>query len=332
MTDTRATRTDVARLAGVSTAVVSYVVNDGPRGVSEKTRERVLRAIRELNYRPNPNARALKTGSTGLIGVVVSDITNPHYAEYVEAIDSAAGASGRSIMLGISHGDADGEAGIIRSLLNRGVDGLFLINCRLDESRLRQSGAMDKPCVLMDRSLPTAKLPTVGANLAAGARLAVDHLASHGHRRISYVRGPFLETQIDHRRFAYDAVVQERDLDPLEPTITSWSRDGGYDAARRLLRADNPPTAVFAGSDLIAIGILNAVHDEGLSVPGDLAVVGLDGTAESAYVTPNLTTVRQPLDLMAKEAVRLLNHPADQPEDFTFPVELLVRDSCGSHD
>lgn len=325
------TRADVARLAGVSTAVVSYVVNDGPRGVSTATREKVLRAIRQLNYRPNPSARALKTGSTGVLGVVVSDITNPHYAEFVAAIDAAAGAMGASLMLGISHGDAEGEAALITSLLGRGTDGLLLINCRLTDDRLRTLGAADKPCVLMDRSLPGTMLPTVGVDLQAASRLALEHLADHGHRRIACVTGPLMENQIDHRSLAYDAVVRERGLPHIAPLVTDWSRDGGRRSVEEILSWDDPPTALFAGSDLIAVGALTAVHHRGLSVPDDLAVVGLDGTMESAYVTPGLTTVRQPLDLMAKEAVDALAHPERHAAGGTFPVELVVRDSCGPH-
>ncbi len=329
--DRATTRADVARLAGVSTAVVSYVVNDGPRGVSAATREKVLRAIRQLNYRPNASARALKTGSTGTIGVVVSDITNPHYAEFVEAIDAVAGASGRSLMLGISHGESQGEDTLIRDLLDRGIDGLLVINCRLTDERLRTLGADDRPCVLVDRSLPGSMLPTVGADLEMGARLAVEHLADHGHRRIVYVSGPLLDTQIDHRANAYAAVLRERGLPRLDPVVTEWSRDGGYTAATDLLSSEEPPTAVFAGSDLIAIGVLNAAHDLGVAVPDDLAVVGLDGTMQSGYVTPALTTVRQPLDLMAKEALDVLTHPGSHARSTTFPVELVVRESCGRH-
>lgn len=327
--DRATTRIDVARLAGVSTAVVSYVVNNGPRGVSAETKERVLHAIRTLNYRPNPNARALKTGLTGLIGVVSSDITNPHYAEFVEAIDSAAGARGSSLMLGISHGDRSGEAGIIRSLLDRGIDGLLLINCRLSDDELGEVGAADKPCVLMDRSQPTTRFPSVGADLTGGARLAVEHLADHGHQRIAYVGGPLVAPQVDHRRHTYEAVLRERGLPHLEPAITEWSRDGGYEAARRLLEQPDPPTAVFAGSDLTAIGVLNGIRDAGRRVPQDVAVASLDGTSESAYVTPALTTVRQPLDLMAKTAVDILANPASAELQTSFPIELIVRESCG---
>lgn len=326
------TRLDVARLAGVSTAVVSYVVNDGPRGVSIDKRERVLRAIRQLNYRPNPSARALKTGTTGLIGVIVSDITNPHYAEFVAAIDSAAGADGRSLMLGISHGDPEEEAQLIRDLLDRGTDGLLLINCRLSDDRLRTVGAAEKPCVLVDRSLPGSMLPTVSADLQAGARQAIEHLADHGHERIAYITGPLMERQVDHRTIAYDSVLRERGLPRLNPVITNWSRDGGYRALDEVMTWAEPPTAVFAGSDLIAIGILNAARDQGVAVPDDLAIVGLDGTMESAYVTPALTTVRQPLDLMAKEALDVLTHAGDHATTPIFDVELLVRESCGPHD
>ncbi|MGO1638309.1 LacI family DNA-binding transcriptional regulator [Ancrocorticia populi] len=326
------TRADVARLAGVSTAVVSYVVNDGPRGVSDATRDKVLRAIQQLNYRPNASARALKTGSTKSLGVVVSDITNPHYAEFVEAIDAAANEDGLSLMLGISHGDSEGEEALIQNLIKRGVDGLLLINCRLTDDRLRSLGATDKPCVLLDRSLSGSMLSTVNADLRAGARMAVEHLADHGHRAIAYISGPLSGMQTDHRADAYEAVLRERGLPQFERKTAAWTRDGGYEAANDLLSLPEPPTAIFAASDLMAIGVLNAAQERGVRVPDDLAIVGLDGTAESKYVSPALTTVRQPLQLMAKTAVDLLASAEGQPHQTIFPVELVVRGSCGAHD
>lgn len=325
------TRADVARLAGVSTAVVSYVVNNGPRGVSPATREKVLRAIRQLNYRPNASARALKTGNTGMIGLVVSEVANPHYAELIEAIDSAAGATGRTLMLGISHGTSSGEDDMIHDLIDHGLDGLILINCRLTDDRLRRIGAVDKPCILIDRAMSGSMLPTVNADLAAGAQLAVEHLADHGHRHIVHVTGPLLDTQIDHRSAAYERVLRERGLPLTPPVVADWTRDGGYKAALRLLSKPDRPTAIFAASDLVAIGILKAAHDLDISIPSDLAIVSLDGTADAAYIAPGLTTVRQPLDLMAKEALNMLTSADAHAQQTIFPVELVVRDSCGHH-
>lgn len=326
--DHHVTRIDVARLAGVSTAVVSYVVNDGPRKVAPRTRERVLRAIRELDYHPNPSARALKTGSTGLIGVVVPEILNSYFAEFVDAVDSAANSRGASILLGITHENASLEAGIIPSLISRGVDGIAF-NCRLEDQRLYHSGDARIPRVLLDRATPVSDLPIVGSDLGAGARMATEHLADHGHRLIGFVGGPFPSPHSDFRLEAWKTSLSSRGLPVPRPAITSWDRDGGYRGARDLLARPNPPTAIFAASDLIGVGVLRAVHEAGLRIPEDVAVASLDGTAESAYSWPALTTARQPFEKMAGTAIDLLLSPAATPQRILFPMDLVVRSSCG---
>lgn len=322
------TRADVARLAGVSTAVVSYVVNDGPRGVSADTRRRVLQAIEQLGYRPNPNARALKTGSTGMIGVVVPEILNAYYAEFVETIDSMAQARGSAVLLGITHQDAAREAALVPSLVDRGVDGL-IFNCYLGDERLYRLGQPRIPRVLIDRAMPAAGLITVGADFTAGARTATGHLADHGHRRIAFIGGPEPPPQYDLRRQAWDDVLRERGLPRVPPAITSWNREGGYRGAVELLDLPEPPTAIFAGSDFIAVGAVLAIHERGLRIPEDIAIVSFDGTAESAYSWPALTTMRQPFADMARTAIETLAAPAEESSHTVFPMELIVRSSCG---
>jgi Transcriptional regulators len=324
------TRADVARLAGVSTAVVSYVVNDGPRGVSTETRQRVLRAIGQLGYRPNANARALKTGSSGLIGVVVPEILNSYYAEFVEAIDVAAQARGSSLLLGITHEDPAREADLIPSLVDRGVDSM-IFNCRIADEDLYRVGLPQTPRVLVDRVLPASGLTTVGADFTGGARVATTHLAEHGHQRIAYIGGPLFPPQIDLRRQAWSDILQERGLPPLPPAITSWDREGGYRGAIQLLDLPTPPTAIFAASDFIAVGAMHALRERGARIPDDVAVVSFDGTAESAFSWPALTTVRQPFEAMARTAVERLARPFDDVTHTLFPMELIVRTSCGCH-
>lgn len=320
------TRADVARLAGVSTAVVSYVVNDGPRGVSEETRTRVRQAIEQLNYRPNPSARALKTGLTGLIGVVIPEVLNAYFAEFIEAIDTAARSQGRSLLLGITHDDPSREATLIPSLVDRGVDGL-IFNCYLTDERLYRFGLPRVPRILVDRAVPATGLSTVGADSAEGARIITTHLADHGHRRIGYIGGP--PPQVELRQQAWGDVLRERGLPHIPPSITSWDRQGGYRGVLDLLDGPEPPSAVFAASDFIAVGAMHAIHERGLRIPEDIAIASFDGTAESAFSWPALTTVRQPFAEMSHAAVTALSLTSEELTHTTFPMELVVRASCG---
>ncbi|WP_043534061.1 LacI family DNA-binding transcriptional regulator [Actinomyces polynesiensis] len=324
------TRADVARLAGVSTAVVSYVVNDGPRGVSAETRARVLRAIDQLGYRPNPSARALKTGSTGLIGVVVPEVVNAYYAEFIETIDNIAQSRGSAVLLGITHEEARRESDLVPSLVDRGVDSL-IFNCYLRDERLYRLDQPRIPRVLIDRAMPVPGLTTVGADFSEGARLATEHLADHGHHRIGFIGGPLAPPHLDMRRQAWDDVLRERGLPRIPPSVTSWNREGGHRGARELLGLEDPPTAIFAASDFIAVGAMLAIRELGLRIPEDIALVSFDGTAESAYTWPALTTVRQPFAEMAQEALERLSEPEVEVSHTVFPMDLVVRASCGCH-
>lgn len=326
--DRPTTRADVARLAGVSTAVVSYVLNDGPRGVSPATKDKVLRAIDQLGYRPNLAARALKTGSTGLIGVIVPEIVNAYWGEFVEALDTAAQADGSSILLGITREDPKRESGIVHSLIDRGVDGL-IINCRLVDDRLNYVSESRVPRVLLDRSLSVSGLTTLGADLTRGTKLLVEHLAlEHGHRRIAFVGGHMPEGEVDLRRSAWEEVVRVGGLEYSEPVITSWDREGGARAAAELFARDTTPTAIFAASDFIAVGVLRTLHEMNLRIPEDVAVVSLDGTAEAAYSHPALTTVRQPFEELAERALAALRS-GEEPSHTLLPMTLITRASCG---
>ncbi|AXE40131.1 LacI family DNA-binding transcriptional regulator [Acidipropionibacterium virtanenii] len=326
------TRADVARLAGVSTAVVSYVVNDGPRPVASATRRKVLDAIRELDYHPNPSARALKTGSTGLIGVVVPEILNSYFSEFVDAIDVAARSQRKSILLSITHEDSGTEAEVIPNLVRRGVDSL-IFNCRLVNAELYQAGDARTPRVLLDRADLVGGIPALGADLGQGARLATEHLAGHGHTRIGYIGGPLPADRQDYRRQSWHDVLTERGLPVPAPAITAWRPTGGFEGVRELFAGPETPTAIFAASDQIAIGAMHALHQLGLRIPDDVAVVSLDGTAETAYSWPPLTTVRQPFEAMAEAALAELasgsvTAPTER-ERVLFPMTLLLRASCG---
>lgn len=322
------TRSDVARLAGVSTAVVSYVVNGGPRGVAPDTRERVLRAIEVLNYRPNSSARALKRGATHLLGVVAPDIENPFYAEFVSAIDAAAYGNDRSVLLALTYKDPDREFSSITNLVDRGVDALIML-AYLQDKKSYAIAESWVPRVMIHEAAVDHSFPIVGPDLRQGTEVATRHLIEHGHTRIAYVGGEMFHPRVDYRRMTWASVLNKEGLPTTYEVRTSWDRQGGAEATHDLLSLANPPTAILAGSDLIAVGALQAIHALGLDCPRDVAVITIDGTSESQFSWPALTAVRQPFEVVAKTALETLLSPSSYPDSQIFPMELIIRNSCG---
>jgi LacI family transcriptional regulator len=314
------TRNDVAAHAGVSTAVVSYVVNEGPRKVAPETRERVLEAIRVLGYRPNATARALRMGTTRTFGLITPDGGNPLFAELAKAIDKEAAARGYVVLQTSADGDPETERGKIAELLARRVSGLVLV-APTDDPALEDA---EVPVIAINRVLPTVS--SVRPAYREGARLGVEHLISHGHEVVGLVIGGAGHPE---RELGWRDAIAAAGLPEGPIARTSFSREGGYAAARDLLRAAPRPTAIFASSDLQAIGVLRALHESGLRVPEDVAVAAFDGTPETEYTWPPLTVVRQPLEHLAREAVRRLIEGEGVVEALTLPTELILRRSCG---
>jgi LacI family transcriptional regulator len=325
-----ATRADVARYAGVSTAVVSYVVNDGPRRVAPETAARVRTAIEILKYRPNVNARALKKGSTEMLGVVLPDITNPFFAEYARALEVAAAAHGHVLVVATSDTNEAQESRIISDLANRHVDGL-LISTVLPPSGFRAITLPDRPTVLINCSTPFAGYTAVGPDSREGARALVDHLITvHGHQSIALIIGESSEPVPEPRERGWSDAFQAHKLPPGPIVRTSFSREGGYEAAVRLLNWPSRPSAIFAASDQLCTGTLKAIREAGLRCPDDIAVVSFDGTTESEYCWPPLTVARQPVQAMAQAAVSAVLNLTSPPAAYQrFATELVIRESCG---
>ena len=330
------TRADVARQAGVSTAVVSYVINEGPRNVAAPTRERVLEAIRELGYRPNVVAQALKTRRTKTIGLLVPDSANPYFAELARAIEDAASNHDYALLLANSANDRAREVAQVNALRDRQVDGLLLIST---SSGLEFDSLMggNTPIVLLDRAAPAVNFPSVVVDNRRGAYLGVSHLIQHQHRQIACLAGPStVEAAVDRRR-GWQQALEAADLCPDGLLYESdFSREGGYEAARgEILTKANQPTAVFVSSDLQSTGVLRACYELRIRVPEDLAVVSFDGTVASKFTTPPLTAVQQDITEMASAALRLvLAEPRAKPDLMTPPQEmvpssLVIRQSCG---
>ncbi|WP_200952078.1 LacI family DNA-binding transcriptional regulator [Arthrobacter sp. Soil736] len=327
---TQVTRKDVARYAGVSTAVVSYVVNGGPKKVAPATEAKVQEAIRLLGYRPNAAARALKLGSTETIGLIIPDNSNPFFSLLAHAVEDAAAELGFALFLTNSDGDLAKERRNIRNLAARRVDGVVLASVLLDPD-LADLQAAEIPSVLLSHSERSAGFTTVGVDLAEGARTAVEHLIGHGHTNIGLAMGTTTGNEGDAREDGWLQALKDAGLPEGPIARSEFTRIGGYAAGKRLLASANRPTAIFASSDMQAIGILRALHEAGLSVPGDVALASFDGSVEAEYSWPPLTTVEQPVRAMAEAAVRALVgvDRGEPPRHHVFPTRLLVRQSCG---
>lgn len=324
-----ATRKDVARLAGVSPTVVTYVVNDGPRPVAPGTRQRVLDAIEQLGYQPNAAARALKIGGHRTYGVLVSNVVNTFHATYVQELDRNMAERAYSMLL--SRGAADLRAlhSTHSSMLDRGAEGLVVLTSSVDDDEWMLQNA-HLPIVLADRGTPLFGHVTVGPDFAAAGRLATEHLIQHGRRRIIPVEGPQLHNRSDLRLQGYWEAMMEAGLEPLDPIVTTWDRPGGASAAAEALETHPEVDGFVCFSDMLGIGALHHLQESGLRVPDDIAVVCIDGTIASEFSSPGLTAVRQPIEEMANFAVEALDKP--RPEGFShriFPVELVPRKSCG---
>jgi LacI family transcriptional regulator len=320
----------VARYAGVSTAVVSYVVNNGPRKVAPATAERVRRAIEVLDYRPNVSAQALRRGTTEMIGLVLSDPSNPFFTEFAAAIGVEAFDRGHALIIGTTLASAQRETHLVDDLVRRQVAGLIVASAygRPDEQLSRSSRSAR--IVWIDAQGEIPGYSSVGVDSRRGARNAVEHLIDvHHHDSVGLVVGGVGSPSSDPRELGWQEALRLAGLPDGPIARVAWSREGGYAGGCRLLAGRNRPTAIFVSSDLQAIGVLRAAHEQGLRVPDDLAVVGFDGTEESKFCWPPLTVIAQPVQAMASAAVRLALDPDPEKTFHKYEGTLLTRMSCG---
>lgn len=328
-----ATLFDICRKAGVSSATVSRVINNSPL-VQEKTRKRVLRAIRDLGYRPSHAARMLARQRTDTLGVIFPDIASGFYAEVLSGIDSVADESRFHILTAFSHGWKDAQGLLTRFAEERRVDAVILMNLHArTDAFLRGVVREGLPLVLLDR--PVKGLPTVAIDNVGGARAAVEHLARLGHQRIAFLQGPADNFDAAQR---FDGAREGLRAAGLElPEWLVWSGDYGEESGRKavddFLKTGAPlPDAIFACNDAMAIGAREALLERGLNVPDDVALVGFDDIGSARHL--GLTSVRIPMREMGRAAAALaLDLAAGRKpvQDLAvMPTELVVRRSCGA--
>lgn len=329
-------RADVAKLAGTSPSVVSYVLNGGPRNVAPETRERVLAAIEELGYRPNGIARSLRMNRTMTLGLVVPDTANPFFAELARAIEEEAFGHDYTLLIGNSTEDDDRQTTYVRTFLARQVDGLFLVPAHGPLSCVADLQRANTPWVTLDREVPGVA-PAVLVDNQAGAYAATAHLLEHGRQRIACLAGPQDVMPATDRIAGWRAALGDAGVRPA--TMSVWhapfGRRAGYLAAREMLQSEARPDAIFVASDEQALGVLRAVSELGLHCPDDVAIASFDGVPAAVYSSPALTTVAQPFRRLARAAVDQLLGQGDEPHRTgteVLPTTLIRRGSCGCDD
>jgi len=331
----RATIREIAELAGVSIATVSRVVN-GSGYVSAKTRVAVESVIREHRYTANRSARGLSAGRTGLVGVTLPRIHPTYFSVIIAGVAEALYELDMRIVLAPTLHEHDREVGLLERLMHGTTDGALLVLPEESGSELRTLMSYGYRFVVVDpRARIDERVPTVSAAHSSGADQATRHLLELGHRRIAAISGPANMMATQERLRGYSAALAAAGVlpDPALEIESNWEVDGGQRAARQLLDLADPPTAIFAFNDPLAIGAMQAAIQCGLRVPDDISIVGFDDTAESELVTPTLTTVRQPLAEMGRMGVsllmRLLENRSFEALHVELATQLIVRGSTG---
>lgn len=300
------TISQVAAAAGVSYQTVSRVINDHP-SVSPATRQLVQRVVAELGYRPNVFARSLVTQRSNRVGIITLGARFYGPAQTITSIETALREDGYTLSFAtLSAPTLDNLSGLIEELIQQAVDGLVLITpligVPLGTIRRLCNGV---PLVLVDAE-PAGGIPSIDIDQAHGARLATEHLLELGHTQIAEVSGPLHWWDARQRHDAWLAVLREHDIEPVGSVEGTWETKSGYHAVKTLLGRGVRFTALVVGNDQMALGALKGLREHGLTVPGDVSVVGFDDTPEAAYFEPSLSSVRQNFTALGRGCADLI--------------------------
>lgn len=327
---------DVARLAGVSTSTVSHVINKN-RFVSESIADKVNAAVEQLNYAPSALARSLKLNQTRTIGMLLTASSNPFYSEVVRGVERSCYERGYSLILCNTDGDAERMNRSLETLLQKRVDGLLIMcteNHRPSKDAISRYPSL--PIVMMDWSPFEGSIDVIQDNALLGGEMATDYLIRHGYSRIACITGPLDKTTAQERLNGYRQAMKKAGLEilPGYEVSSDFEFGGGLVAMEQLLMLPEPPHAVFASNDAMAVGVYQALYQRELRVPDDVAVVGYDDIQLAQYLMPPLTTIHQPKDSLGELAVDALLHrlqePESEPQVLVLTPELVVRQSVGS--
>lgn len=325
---------DVAERAGVSIATVSRAVNRIP-SVNPELARRVWKAIEEVGYLPNTQARALVSGRSRMLGLIVSEITNPFFPELVQEFENIAVADGYEVLIGSTNYEPARTESLIRRMLQRNVDGVAIMTFGIEEELVQKLVEREFPLVFVDAGPDLPNIRVLKVDYAEGIRQGVQHLAALGHRHIAFVTGPLRLRSAVARRDAFIKSMNELGLAvPANCMIEgSHTMEGGMAATEKIELLDPLPTAVMCSNDMTAIGVLHGLHRTPYKVPFDISVLGFDDIHLAQFMLPPLTTVQMSCRDLAAAAVEALRagieagHPKAARKEWHIPTHLVVRQS-----
>jgi LacI family transcriptional regulator len=323
---------DVAREANVSMATVSRVVNNNPN-VKPTTRKKVLETIKRLGYRPNAVARGLASKKTTTIGAIIPDISSIFFSELVRGIEDIAAMYNYNIILSNSDQNKDNEIQLINTMFEKQVDGILFMGGNITEEHVEQFGTSSVPVVLAATYDETGKIPSVNIDYEVAAYEATKFLLDRGHKQPAFISG---QENIQSNLFKYNGYIKAlKDAGvPINEDFVirdGYSYDAGIEGVQRLLELSEKPTAVFVGSDEMALGVIHGAQDKGYNVPTDIEVFGFNNTRLATMVRPTLSTIIQPMYDLGAVAMRLLTKYMDKEEvpesTIILPHRIVERDS-----
>jgi LacI family transcriptional regulator len=325
---------DVAKMAGVSTSTVSHVINQ-TRFVSQETQARVREAMRQLNYTPNNIAQSLRRQRTNTIGVLLPTTANPYFGGILAAIEAASFERGHNLIIGNANDNPEREQAYLQVLISQQIAGMLLISTGDIPQSVARLRDQKVPVVVVDRPTGDTSVDEVWTDNRQGGYLATRHLLDHGHEQIACITGPDNLINSRQRYQGYVDALQKagQPIDNARIGAGLFDPVSGYEATRELLAARPDTTAIFACNDLMAIGAIRAIYEADGAVPDDVSVVGFDNISMSAYTTPQLSTVDQPIQDVGRIAVKRLLDRVENPDaphtQDVLPVQLIARWTSG---
>ncbi len=325
---------EIAKRANVSTATVSRTINRIAT-VDPQLARRVWKVVDELGFHPNVQARSLVSGRSRILGLVVSEITNPFFPEIVQAFEQLAVQNNYEILLGSTGTDAKRTEDAVRRMLERRVDGVAVLTFGMEENLIADLRFRKVPLVFVDVGPPVSGISNIRIDYQAGIRQAIQHLAAMRHTRIGFISGPSQLKSANARKLAYQESMHEIGLEVPSKYVVEGDHtlEGGMSCLEKLAELSSLPTAVLCSNDMTAIGVIRQAYELGIAVPNQLSVIGFDDIHLAQFITPPLTTVQMSQSALAKLAfdalLKELEKPeiAELPQTYTLTTSLVLRKS-----
>lgn len=306
----RVTIDDIARLAGVSKATVSRVINNKNEGVGAETRKKIQKLIDDLEYKPNLLARGIVTSKTKTLGLIIPDITNPFFTELVKAVENHANKNGYTVIIANTDFSRIKEEDYVSTFIAKRVDGVILTSTVSDNNTIHSKfKKYNVPCVLLDRAMNTIDYDAgVYVDNECGLYISCEYLIKHGNKRIAFISGPKNVSTSKERIEGYKMALAQYQIEFDESLIKygNFTLDSGYKAVWELNKGEIDFTGILASNDVMAIGAMKALRELGYKVPEDVEIIGFDNIELSSMIDPPLTTVQQPTLEMGKKAIEFL--------------------------